>query len=416
MINKTATTSKKTTRRRMSAKDLEERVYGVEPIVPDLIHQEMLSSKERQFMLNQNLNWYASSFDKKKAAAFIPTWLSKQSYFSIDKKQISSIDTNFFISTYYGLMRMETNGLSLSSNEIEKIKTYIYDLVANSSPSSNDTIEEEKKDSKDSSEKKKKSPREHLLAKMNSFILNELEALLDDSLLGKNKDAIDIEKLLIDNEVKGSAQAISIVSDWIQSKSPLLTEIKNKSNDPEIEEGYSNLNKTDVNRTLRLFKALETSLNTTVKANVTNRKKKTTTKSSVGSSSKTKTTTVSSNNTSVLKYQVADKENNVTSIDPAKIIGKTCLILWDTKYRNVRFIYCKDDLIGFGVKGTASITNVDETRCFSQKLRKPSDILPLLLTKTRKQCEKMLSELTTTKNTNNVSSRLNQNIIILRAF
>ncbi len=91
-----------------------------------------------------------------------------------------------------------------------------------------------------------------------------------------------------------------------------------------------------------------------------------------------------------LKYQKENAEFRVASIDPAKLLGAKYLVAFNTKTRYLTLFYTNDG--GFSVKGT-TLTNFDETKSFTKKLRKPLDILPLI--DTRINAERQFKQLKT---------------------
>jgi len=69
-------------------------------------------------------------------------------------------------------------------------------------------------------------------------------------------------------------------------------------------------------------------------------------------------------------------------------------------------------LSGLSVKGT-TIRDYDEKNSFSMKIRKPEEILPIIVSKTDKQIANALKKLTTKKTSAN--GRVNDNTLILKA-
>jgi len=112
-----------------------------------------------------------------------------------------------------------------------------------------------------------------------------------------------------------------------------------------------------------------------------------------------------------LKYKVEDMEYKLTSINPIGIPGSFNLFVFNTKNRTL-YEYVTTATAGFEVGGT-TIKNFDSKLSRCTKLRKPEVILPLILTKTQRQIEKVWKEQITTK-INTPNGRVNGDCILLR--
>ena len=112
-----------------------------------------------------------------------------------------------------------------------------------------------------------------------------------------------------------------------------------------------------------------------------------------------------------LKYKVEDMEYKLTSINPIGIPGSSSLLVFNTKNRTL-YEYVTTATAGFEVGGT-TIKNFDIKLSRCTKLRKPEVILPLMLTKTQRQIEKIWKEQITTK-INVPNGRVNGDCILLR--
>ena len=100
------------------------------------------------------------------------------------------------------------------------------------------------------------------------------------------------------------------------------------------------------------------------------------------------------------------------SINPVMIPGKEVLFVYNTKTRKLTQ-YSTNSTKGFEVSGT-TIKNIgDESRVTT--LRKPDDILPLILSKTIKQIDKQVWDTLTTK-VSVPNGRINADCILLRVL
>ena len=113
-----------------------------------------------------------------------------------------------------------------------------------------------------------------------------------------------------------------------------------------------------------------------------------------------------------LKYKVEDIDAKLMSINPVMIPGKEVLFVYNTKTRKFTE-YKTNSTKGFEVSGT-TIKNICE-KSRSTTLRKPDDILPLVLGKTIKQIEKLVWQTITTK-VSVPNGRINADCILLRVL
>jgi len=113
-----------------------------------------------------------------------------------------------------------------------------------------------------------------------------------------------------------------------------------------------------------------------------------------------------------LQYQAECEDSKLASINPVMIPGKSKLWVYNTKQRRLtEYVTTATD--GFLVSGT-SIKNHDEKESKTATLRKPDDMLPLVLSKTEKQLEKFWKDITTKITSPN--GRINKDCIIMRVF
>ena len=113
-----------------------------------------------------------------------------------------------------------------------------------------------------------------------------------------------------------------------------------------------------------------------------------------------------------LKYKVEDIDAKLMSINPVMIPGKEVLFVYNTKTRKLTQ-YNTNSTKGFEVSGT-TIKNICEKSRITT-LRKPEDILPLILSKTIKQIDKQVWDNITTK-VSEPNGRINADCILLRVL
>jgi hypothetical protein len=113
-----------------------------------------------------------------------------------------------------------------------------------------------------------------------------------------------------------------------------------------------------------------------------------------------------------LQYCTEDIDAKLTSINPIMIPGKHKLYVYNTKQRKLAE-YVTTATSGFEISGT-SIKNFDKKESKTATLRKPDEILPMILNKTEKQIEKIWNNITT--KITNPTGRINSDCILMRTF
>jgi len=112
-----------------------------------------------------------------------------------------------------------------------------------------------------------------------------------------------------------------------------------------------------------------------------------------------------------LQYSKEDLDSKLVSINPVLIPGSNKLYVYNTKQRKLSE-YTTNSTKGFEVSGT-TIKNFDDSSR-TATLRKPEDVLPLILSKTEKQIEKVWDGITT--KINKPTGRINSDCILMRVF
>lgn len=111
-----------------------------------------------------------------------------------------------------------------------------------------------------------------------------------------------------------------------------------------------------------------------------------------------------------LKYKKEDTEQKIVSVNPVDIIKAESLWVYNTKYRQLSVYYAIDDG-GLSVKGT-TITQFDEKKSISKRLRKPNEIIPKLLKAGKVVLRTFMDDIKT--NTTVPTGRINDDVILLR--
>ena len=113
-----------------------------------------------------------------------------------------------------------------------------------------------------------------------------------------------------------------------------------------------------------------------------------------------------------LQYQSECEESKLASINPVLIPNKSKLWVYNTKQKRLtEYVTSASD--GFLISGT-SIKNHDVKLSKTATLRKPDEMLPIVLSKTEKQLDKFWKDITTKVSSPN--GRINKDCILMRTF
>lgn len=241
------------------------------------------------------------------------------------------------------------------------------------------------------------NPQKLLRDKVNSTILTDLDAMLDDWIQGEPTE-LDVSELILKYEIK--PMGFSFVTDWLQSQYDELNDAKTKNCEQAVE-AYSDVSIKEINRRLKYLKASIESIQKYKVATKTVRKPR------------KKKEVPAEKLVANLKYLKSSSEYNLSSIAPTRILGSKRLYVFDAKTRKLTE-YVAEDEMQLSVKGT-TILNFDPEKSRYVKLRKPNDFIQLVMSKTPLQLNKEFEKLTT-KIHNNPSSRLNDTTILLRSL
>ena len=111
-----------------------------------------------------------------------------------------------------------------------------------------------------------------------------------------------------------------------------------------------------------------------------------------------------------MKYKVEDKDLNITSVQPKDIIHASQLWVYNCKYRNLS-VYTALGPSGLSVRGT-TIIGYDQDVSVTKKLRKPEQVLPIVLNEGKVGLRKIMSTIKTADQKAN--GRINEESILLR--
>jgi hypothetical protein len=240
------------------------------------------------------------------------------------------------------------------------------------------------------------SPQQRLQNKINNTIIQDLLSL-EDSWIEGEETSLDVYQMFGKHGLSGSATipVRMMVEGWL-----LDYEDAYDKRCEQAVEGYSHISRPELNRRIKECQAMLADLDRIKAAQKATRKIKIPKVASIDKQ------------ISKLKFKKEDSEYKIVSINPAQIVGKFKLFVFNAKYKQLTY-YKTDDPKGFIISGS-TIKNLNKEISKKITLRRPLDFLPIVLKKTPLQIEKEMDNLTTKMSEAN--GRINNETILLRAI
>lgn len=326
------------------------------------------------------LNWYNSNKIPKDAHKYAFDFLKKKH--KIDASDVLKDE----IPTFGFVCRMISNGVVLSESnqkwfddKISKIKIKLSEskvkiTVEDTSPAP--TIQER-------------------IAEKVAIIGGELEGLLDDYISSDFKINPSPYSILHTKGAKGT-YTNKIIDIWKKHRAEYDEALN--SDDEQLSEAYSHYGKTNLKKLISFCDLVITDCIKLSGESVKNKKPR---------KRKTKT-----HDQLVAKVKYCEKfdELNLISQKPKDIIGASQIWVYNTKYKKLG-CYHANDASGFSVKGT-TIVNFNENKSIQKSLRKPKDVLTILINGGKLVLRNLISEIVTVES--NLNGRLNDDTVIVR--
>lgn len=297
------------------------------------------------------LNWFNTQWTPENAKKWVVGYMTKNKY---DKADIQTVTSKIrkVLPTAASLARLYTNGSTIDQKYHAHIKASIDTVLDLTRPELDDDgnpiIVAQK------IQKPKSVPTE---------MLELMDDLIARSLTGE-KVKVDFYKALMD--MKATKWHLDELSKEYASTLSELQELSEKE-DEQLLEGYKHVSWKAVKQTIELLNDMNTQFKQ-IKA----------VKASAARKPRAKKAPKLEKIIGRLKYQKENADFRIASIDPAKIIGAKYLVTFNTKARDLSIYYANEG--GFSVKGT-TLTNFDEVKSQTKKLRKPMDVLPAIDTR-----------------------------------
>jgi hypothetical protein len=231
--------------------------------------------------------------------------------------------------------------------------------------------------------------------KVHATILEDIRDVEERWASGEDKIVFDAYTRLKTHELP--AMACSYAIPWVQNLVDLYSDAMNKNCDQAVE-AYKHLSKVQLKERVKLLnKALDD-----IKRYQANSK--------TVRKVRAKKPVAATKQVAKIKFLKESPEFKLVSINPASIVGAMRLFVFNVKTRTLSE-YVSSEPAGFGIKGT-TLQSWDENQSRSKKLRKPEDMLPLVLSKTTRQIDNAWKKITTKDSSPN--GRLNEDTILMR--
>ena len=346
------------------------------------------------------LQYFQYDVEKKQVGDIVKTYV-KNNYSKSDARCILA-HPDWKLSTYshYGCVAywLNTNqeihckkmSQSILDQYVKSFEMYLSELIKPGKI----LLEEKKLKEKEKGNVVVLSPQQRLQKKIGDTIIQDLLELEDQWINGK-ETSLDVYEQFKLYGLSGSATlpVQVMIEGWLLDYEDAFY----KRCDQAVE-GYSHLNRSELNRRINECHSM---INDLAKIKLATKAMR-----------KVKIKKVKSADKQVknLNYKKEDNNFKIVSINPIQIIGSVMLYTFNTKYK-VLTQYVTQAGTGFEISGS-TIKNFSKEDSRSIKLRKPDEILPIIMSKSQTQINKEWDKLTT--KTFKPNGRLNKETILLR--
>ena len=377
------------TKMRKQRVTLDDKYMGTEPIFAS---GQTLTAENRGSLWTKASHWYNYFY---KVKDYVPTVLQyAEDQLGYNKKEVQALKKlkDWELVGQVGKsVKIFYRGFEYNESELSRIEQDYKEKLAKAK-----TIVEEIKE-ENSSKPKPPTIQERMRQKMVDTIYGDWDAVVDGWMEGDFKQKIDVYKLFKQYQLKGAV--LNMFKDQVMLEYQPVVDAYNKTCDQAVE-AYSHISKANLKKMIAVMDTAFEDLDKLKAAAKAAR---------VPRTKKPKASDVQVKN---LKYKVEDIDAKLMSINPVMIPGKEVLFVYNTKTRKL-IQYKTNSTKGFEVSGT-TIKNICETSK-SATLRKPDQILPLILNRTIKQIDKQVWDTLTTK-VSVPNGRINIDCILLRVL
>jgi hypothetical protein len=292
------------------------------------------------------------------------------------------------------LVAVSFTGFPYKQEELDRISDALTLLVSKGKL----IADEEKAEEDNQPEKVVVSPQYRMFLKMMETVYAEFDDVVVEGWSnGDFKTKWDAFKSLKSHDVKGAA--VKMLSDRVEKIRNEMKDAYDKV-DQDIVDAYSHIKRSNLKKAVEQLNTILADIEKAQLASKAVRKPR---------ASKAK---ASDKQVAKMKFLKEDNDSKLASINPIQIPGAFRLYVYNVKQRKL-FEYVTDNDKGFEVSGS-TLKNVDEKLSRSTRLRKPDDVLPMVLKKTPRQIDNMFNGLTTKVEVPN--GRINKDCILLRVL
>jgi hypothetical protein len=332
-------------------------------------------------------NWYNQHISDKKKKDWIVSYAKQEKYSKEDIESLKRAPNSALMTWDAIYARSLSSGAVFSEDKLKTFKLAMRGYIL---------AGKQKKEDKQPNPNKK-TVQDYMNEKVDEYI-TELDIEVDAYL-----DSYSTEFSLFDwlkQKNVPATNARRLAQMWID---PMFEEIAHaiKKTDDQVVEAYSYMSDKQKNAyakfLLTMKKDVEAWANTAKKTRKPRKKK------AVPVSKKVAKVT----------YKERADEFKVASIDPKKIIDANVVWLFNANTRDLTKIVAKPNF-SLDIKGT-TLQNVDTSVSYIKRLRKPTDVLPTIVSKGKRAIENQMKDINA-KQKPVTSGRINKHMIILRAF
>lgn len=331
--------------------------------------------------ISRAMGWYHREKDKKEARQYLRSYLDKDQVKIFDK-----VPDNKISLTYCWMARMLVNGNTFKDSDIEKLNTYIKNILAGRYVSVEPTEVVEVVE--------RASVRDYLEDKIKDYI-GELEGKLDECI--SSGEALDLYKDMQARNI--SNLYCSHIEAWVRRKAGEFVFVY-ETTDPVIKEAYSNFTKRKITFTIKMLSAWLEAVTRYSQFKRANRKPR------------VKKAKPPGKQIARLKYMKEDTVLGIKSINPVELVGASQAWIFNTKYKKLA-VYRSESRDGLQIKGS-SLQNYTPEQCEQKGIRKPQDFLKKVMESGKLALRKILQDVPT-KDTP-VTGRINEDCLILRVI
>lgn len=350
---------------------IDDKIFGEEPT---------LTENSTKVELIKAYNWYNYFHDNDAAKSFVVSYLKTQKYdknklkkvYAIDPLQLRNIGWNFRILSRNGYLTQDIVDCSW-----EKLESLIKQVQAKSSVEEDTVV----------------VPVPAKVSNKAHDYIADLEQEVDKFLV--TKKAFDPSEWMRQRQVK--AVVAKKIAEYYR---PLYSELFDaiKGDDKDLVEAYKGWKKPQLKKYMELVKSIISSAETfSVITRVSRKPRKKKEKPATALVEK-------------LKYKEKDDTYNLTSVNPATIIGSQQTWVFNVSTRCLT-VFNAIGPTGLSVKGT-TIIGFDEKTSITKKIRKPEVLLPKLLSATKAGMKRLMDEVTCKPK--EATGRINTDTILIK--